>query len=162
MNGFPHHCRLLAYALLMAAVFTARVAAEDTVPTSDENGMDETATEMAANAPSVSAAFKQRRDPLWPIGWKPAPVQTVYDASPKSPIRWKEASRKIELSALSKSADGTYFVIVKGIGVVEQGDVIAIALDGLTYRWTVKEINERGLVPVRLNVTNQQGRPLDK
>ena len=95
------------------------------------------------------------RDPFWPVGWEPppkvAPTPGVVH-QPKSPIRWDEARKHIRITGLSKTSDGDYFAILKKIGVVEAGDVVAVTLDDLVYRWRVTKITNKGIVPEKIGV----------
>ena len=124
----------------------AAPGAESAVATDIEPPMD---TEVSHEA---------LRDPFWPVGWKPAPIDATAPENPKGPIRWNEAARKLEVTALSRGADGRYFAIVKDIGVVEKGDTLSVEHEGLLYRWRVKDITSRGIVPERMTATNQRGR----
>ena len=82
--------------------------------------------------------------------------------SPKSPVRWDEALKSVKITALSKAKDGRYIAIVKDIGVVEAGSQISVNYEDLTYRWRVKSISSKGIVPERLGAsarnTNRNGR----
>jgi hypothetical protein len=118
----------------------------------------------AAGAPAdgtASPAGAVERDPFWPVGWVPPPEKASSlpaDFAPKSPIRWQDAIRQLEVTALTELPGGGYVAIMKGIGVVERGDTIAVNLSGLTYRWKVESITSEGIVPERIGVTAQRER----
>jgi len=107
---------------------------------------------------SGNPALATLRDPFWPIGWAP-PKVTVTDVEevPKvvqkrSPVRWEDARKLIHLSGLSKTSDGRYLAILKGIGVVEESDVVTVTLDDFTYKWRITKITEEGIAPERIGV----------
>jgi len=119
------------------------------------------AAEPTAPAEAVSAVSESEslRDPFWPVGWKPAPVVAEPDrpqvVRPVRVIAWDEAAKKLKLSGISKSA-GVYLAVLQGIGVVEKGDVISIEHGELTYRWIVRSITSKGIVPERLAVDQKK------
>lgn len=94
------------------------------------------------------------RDPFWPIGWQPKD----WGHSPKAAEKiqglkkWELAAKQIFIKGISRSPNGKYFALIKDIGVVEEGDVMAVDYGGLTYRWTIKEVTKNGIVPVKLDV----------
>jgi len=96
------------------------------------------------------------RDPFWPIGWVP-PEFGDNDAQAHRQVgglrRWQDALRLIEIVGLSKKIDGTYIAMVKGIGVVEEGDVVSVDYEDFTYKWHVRKITSKGIVPERLGAT---------
>ena len=93
------------------------------------------------------------RDPFWPIGWEPPPKNTgPVDASPKTPIQWKEAKKSIRVTALSKTVQGDFVAILQGIGLVEKGEVIKAQHKGLIYRWTVTDVTASGVKTKQLDV----------
>jgi hypothetical protein len=99
------------------------------------------------------AAVLAIRDPFWPIGWEPPPLNTgPVDVTPKSPIQWEDAKNTIRVTALSKTVNGDYVAILKGVGLVEKGDVISISHKGLMYRWTVSDVTALGVKTTQLDV----------
>ncbi|MBM4144017.1 MAG: hypothetical protein FJ225_10570 [Lentisphaerae bacterium] len=71
-------------------------------------------------------------------------------------IKWDEAAKQLRVTGVFRKGD-KHLAVVKGVGVVETGDVVAVQYGDLTYRWVVKSIDARGIVPARLDVfpTNQ-------
>ena len=119
----------------------------------------ETVPEADASLPKVTAVEQDAlimglRDPFWPIGWEPPPESGPIDSSPKSPIQWAEATKKIKVTALSRTADGDYVAILKGVGLIEKDDVISIQHEGLMYSWQVSEITAAGVKTKQLGVSN--------
>lgn len=99
------------------------------------------------------------RDPFWPVGWTPpkaSPVPRVTRSA--SPIRWDDATRMLEVTAMTQNSAGAYVAILRGIGVVEVGDTVSVTLGDLVYRWEVREITNKGIVPRRLGVTALKGK----
>ncbi|MCE9614998.1 MAG: hypothetical protein K8T26_12020 [Lentisphaerae bacterium] len=107
------------------------------------------------------AALSRLRDPFWPIGWTPPPVEDTRNSQPttqlKGPVRWEEATRMLEPTALTQLPSGQYLAVLKGIGVVEVGDNVAVKYGGLVYRWEIKSITSEGIVPQRLGVSAPRG-----
>ena len=110
----------------------------------------------AAGADSEAAPLVSLRDPFWPIGWTPPKVTVTTDKAPvvqkRSPVRWDDARKLLKITGLSKAPDGRYFAILKGIGVVEESDVVTVTLDDFTYKWRVTGITENGIVPEQIGV----------
>jgi hypothetical protein len=105
---------------------------------------------------SVTVQADRFRDPFWPVGWEP----DVYGLAGRSGgrgeggiRRWQDAMRRVEITGLIRTADGSYLANVRGIGVVEVGDLIWVDYDGMIYKWRVREISERGIVPERVGVS---------
>jgi hypothetical protein len=119
------------------------------------------AATAAAAAPSspapaaAEAAGPLPRDPFWPVGWQPPDFGRAKEAEPEkeksSLIKWTEAAKLLKVRGITRSGK-RFFAVVSGMGVVEAGDVITVDLEGLTYRWTVAEITEKGLAPRKLDV----------
>lgn len=99
------------------------------------------------------------RDPFWPVGWMPQPVAdkgAVTGPQPKSPIRWEDAAELLRISGLSAKPDGSYLAIIKGVGVVEENDIISVNFSGLSYRWKVIAISNTGIKTERIGVISQR------
>ena len=94
------------------------------------------------------------RDPFWPVGWRPPNFgrEDVPDTGTKA-LQWEAAGRRLTITGLSKKAGGGYLAIVKGAGLVEAGDIIAVKYEGLTYKWKVTEITDTGIIRERLSVS---------
>lgn len=94
------------------------------------------------------------RDPFWPVGWEP-PVPGKVSANTtveNVPTKWDEARALLQLTGLSKSLNGKYLAILKGIGVVEEGETVSVHLKGLNYKWKITSITSKGIVPERMGV----------
>ena len=133
---------LFALLVLVGAVGTAQTA--DTSPAGTS-----TTSEVSSTAPEPLV-----RDPFWPVGWKPEPVSAGAAVGParNAVTKWDEARNKIQLSGLSKNVRGDFVAILKGVGIVEAGDVISVQHDGLFYKWKIQDITSKGIVPVREGV----------
>ncbi|NQT92128.1 MAG: hypothetical protein HQ559_05150 [Lentisphaerae bacterium] len=110
----------------------------------------------STNAPAApDTSFEVRRDPFWPVGWVPPDFGMSDDAAaPKlqPASRWKQALRLLKVTGITEGTD-EYIAVIKGIGVVEEGDVIAVNYQGLIYKWIVRSINGKGIVPERLSIS---------
>jgi hypothetical protein len=105
---------------------------------------------------SVKSGLEAIRDPFWPVGWEPPEEEEISDDGVEPPpgtsVRWDDAKKRIRITGLSKNSDGEHFAILKSIGVVEAGDVIAVTLDDLVYKWRVTRITNKGMVPEKVGV----------
>jgi len=91
------------------------------------------------------------RDPFWPIGWAPANFgQLDVGESGEALTKWEEARRLLQVSGLSRNARGKYVAIIKGVGVVEEGDTVSVTYGDLTYKWRIRAITSRGIEPERI------------
>jgi hypothetical protein len=113
------------------------------------------------NAPATPAVSAEQnplpRDPFWPVGWTPPKLGPVAAGTPTSaPVKdithWDDARKLIQVTGMSRTKDGKYLAILKGIGVAEEGDTVSITYMGLVYRWKIKSITSKGLVPERIGV----------
>lgn len=99
--------------------------------------------------------FGMLRDPFWPIGWRPpdfGKVTNVAGEDRSGIIKWNEAEKLLSLSGITKSASGKDMAVIKGAGIVEEGDTIAVTYRGLVYKWKVRKITRDGVVPDRVGV----------
>jgi len=146
--------------LAMADEAAATATAADTNTTATAEATP-AADAIPTNAPAVVAAdpLDQLRDPFWPIGWTPPPVDTAATAAnndaarPKGPIRWEEATKRLSLRGLTELPNGKFVASIAGVGVVEEGDRITLEFEGLNYHWRVQSISRAGIVPKRLGVS---------
>jgi hypothetical protein len=138
--------KLLGFAHLTALLGGIAMAEPQAVPASG-------VTQTNAAQPDISGP----RDPFWPVGWEPPKVGPTVDAAPtqapKPPTQWDEARKLLQVTGLSRRVtDGRYFAIVKGIGVVEEGDSVSVIQSGQMYKWKIRSISSRGIVPERTGV----------
>lgn len=134
--------------VLLAGLFAARADAADAPST---------------NAPSVSppvpdSSYELRRDPFWPVGWVPPDFGLSEDESAlkiQPASRWKQALQLLKVTGITEGPD-KFIAVIQGIGVVEKGDVLAVNYQGLTYKWIVRAIDRKGIVPERLGVSRSR------
>jgi len=88
------------------------------------------------------------RDPFWPAGWQPTYFGQIDEtrAGGEALTRWGEAEKLLRVSGLSRNSSGRFVASIKGVGVVQEGETVAVNLSGLTYKWTIRSITARGLV----------------
>lgn len=149
--------------LAMADEAAATATAADTNATATATAeATPTAQAVLTNAPAAVVAadpLDQLRDPFWPIGWTPPPVDATATAAnndaarPKGPIRWEEATKRLSLRGLTELPNGKFVASIAGVGVVEEGDRITLEFEGLNYHWRVQSISRAGIVPKRLGVS---------
>jgi hypothetical protein len=100
---------------------------------------------------ATNAGPKLARDPFWPVGYTPPPPVVGGERVERidKPVKWPQ----LRLKGLTRGAKGVYLAVVEDVGgLVEPGSVIAKEQDGLLYRWEVKEISDKGLTCVPLDV----------
>jgi hypothetical protein len=87
------------------------------------------------------------RDPFWPVGWAPANFGQigVEEGGQEALAKWEEARKLLKMSGMSRTADGRYAAILKGIGVVQEGDTVSVNYGDLVYRWRVCAITSSGI-----------------
>lgn len=92
------------------------------------------------------------RDPFWPVGWQPPNfgIDPSKLRARSNEIMWERAARMLKISGISRTREGGYLAVVKGVGIVEAGDVISVRFNGLRYRWRVEEVTQDSIVPIRI------------
>ena len=104
-----------------------------------------------------AAATAVRRDPFWPVGYvPPVPGQAPEDAAELSAARTWPA---LPVRGRSRAPDGTYRVLIDGIGVVGENQVVSLYEDGCWFYWRIARIDERGVLPVRLGISRKRPPP---
>lgn len=109
-----------------------------------------------ANTDAVPPTDSSLRDPFWPVGYEPpppAPPPGSVDAKLPTRIQHDLVWPEIPMRGRSRAADGAYFILVDGIGVVRTGDDITLRRDGYDFHWRVVGIDANGLQTIRLGVT---------
>ncbi len=107
------------------------------------------------NAPVAEVNIMKLRDPFWPSGWRPPNLEKKKSAAEiTSPIKWDEAASLLRIAGLTKKAGGDYIAIIKGYGIIEKGDILAVNYQGLIYKWKITEITAEGIKRKRLSVSN--------
>lgn len=98
--------------------------------------------------------FEQLRDPFWPIGWRPdARPDGKATVSPAVPLKWAEAKKRLQLTGVIRTNAGKRMASIKGVGVVEEGDVISVHFENAVYRWLVRTITDTEIVTEQLGVS---------
>jgi hypothetical protein len=107
---------------------------------------------------NVSAAAPQElptrllRDPFWPVGWAPPNFGQIgiEEGDRNALAKWAEARKQLLVTGLSRGADGKFVAILKGIGVVQEGDTVSVNYGDLTYKWRLRSISSDGIDPERI------------
>lgn len=111
----------------------------------------------------VCAAPDQKviRDPFWPVGYEP-PVM-IEAAQPgeavTTAVKVKQQWPDLPVRGISRAADGSYFALIDGSGVVRAGDDVSIKSEDVWFHWRVVGIEAKGLRTVRLGVSRSQYPP---
>jgi hypothetical protein len=107
----------------------------------------------AADATETNAASTLIRDPFWPVDWvPPQPESRLVGTNAQKRVvkveqaRWAEAQASLQQTGFSKGRDGKYFAILKGIGVVQEGDTVSVTFAGKNYSWKIVSVTEKGIV----------------
>ena len=116
---------------------------------------------VMASARAETAGTTDRRDPFWPVGYRPAPpVPTnvpppvvAVEPPPAEPMKMdpvfiqKMAAElqakirsQIKVTGFMKSAGGQQLATVNG-AIVAEGDRLDVAVDGQNYRFRVTGIS---------------------
>ncbi len=100
-----------------------------------------------------AALAAKARDPFWPIGYEPpAPLEVKGSEPLVVGISWPE----LPVLGRSRAPDGSYRALLEGIGVVKEGDDVAISKDGFQFNWRIVKIDAKGLQSIRLGVVRQR------
>lgn len=106
------------------------------------------------NAVNASAA-PAVRDPFWPIGFAPSKPEVVAVSRPAAgkPVRpapdWEAATRKLRVTGISEKK-GTFFALLKNIGLVQAGEIIKVKDEIYVYTFRISAITASGIEHVRL------------
>lgn len=102
-----------------------------------------------------SEAFKNLRDPFWPVTYTPASesekIEETKIADLKAKIKWPE----LPLRGITHAGGKRYIAIIEGAGIVETGDIVTIEQDSLIYRWIIDNVTNAGVSSTRLDVTEK-------
>ncbi|MDI6775053.1 MAG: hypothetical protein QME60_06630 [Verrucomicrobiota bacterium] len=147
-------------AILLPAVLIAGLCAGPARGQAPTTNASSTVAPDAAGQTSAIAA--ELRDPFWPIGYKkpdlrkPELARSKDQSQQENPEEVKKthdiAWPSLELAAVSKTLQGKWIAMFKGIGLVEEGDQIRVRKGDAWYRWKITAINEKGIGYDRLDV----------
>ncbi len=124
-----------------------------------------------APAPAPVAARSsagKRRDPFWPVNYRPRTEQPVrpppVEGQPDTPetvqpappagvasagVDWQAARRQLSVGGLvryrPKGADADVYSAMINGRLVEPGDVVQVDYQGIRYRWRVRAIGPQGV-----------------
>jgi hypothetical protein len=105
---------------------------------------------------ATGAEEEQKRDPFWPIGYRPAaPVDATSDSVAPAIGQPQWEWPDIPVQGRSRGDDGRYYVLIGGIGVVSAGEEIALQQGEYWFHWRIEEIDESGMRSVRLGVRTE-------
>ncbi len=104
---------------------------------------------------------KAMRDPFWPVGYEPPAM--IESAQPgevvTTAVKTKQQWPDLPIRGISRAADGSYFALIDGSGVVRAGDDVSIKSEDVWFHWRVVGIEAKGLRTVRLGVSRNQHPP---
>jgi hypothetical protein len=140
--------RTLLMAVLLGIAAVGRAASTN----------ETSAAAAPTNAPAFSLEsisgqdFERLRDPFWPVGWRPEAKDPTRkaDLSPAVAMKWAEARKLLQVTGFGRTTGGRRMAIIKGVGVVEEGDVISVHFEGAVYRWAVRSITETEIVTEKI------------
>ena len=93
----------------------------------------------------------EKRDPFWPIGFKPKyAIRSVSQGSPKAipSNSWNEAMKKVVINGVSSRKNNEFFAVING-DVKQVGDTVSVRLGTSVYTWAVDDIESPGSVKLR-------------
>ena len=61
----------------------------------------------------------------------------------------------LQVSGVANNRDGKFFAIVKGIGVVQKGDIILSPVDGVIYKYHVLSVDIDGMEVRKIATTSK-------
>jgi hypothetical protein len=105
---------------------------------------------------AVNKAPAEKRDPFWPVGYRPEKVineTTPTDTQPaavdlEGDENWSEAMSKVAINGISSRSDSEFYAVVNG-RVKSIGDTVSVNLNGLVYTWAVERIQPPNSVKLR-------------
>jgi hypothetical protein len=113
-------------------------------------------TRLAANSIDVqSEAFKNLRDPFWPVSYKPASESQKIEDTKIADLKAKISWPPLPLRGVTHAGGRNYIAIIEGVGLVEAGDFVEIVQDSLIYRWRIDKVSGTGVSSTRLDVTEK-------
>jgi hypothetical protein len=141
----------MALTVLIFAACSGRAADPEPRRAASEPGTASTSAEgLATNAVS------DLRDPFWPVGWTPpppvSPEQIATNQTRVLQSKWEDAVKRLRVTGITKLPTGKYVATVSRVGIVEEGDVLSVDYEGMTYRWRVETITKDGMQPKRIGV----------
>lgn len=109
------------------------------------------AAEKSKGKESARMEAATRRDPFWPVGYAPpAPARAAAGFETETEdVVWPA----LPVRGHSRAADGTYRILVEGVGVVGEKKVVSIQSNGRWFHWRILRITERGVESSRLGIT---------
>jgi hypothetical protein len=93
----------------------------------------------------------EKRDPFWPIGFKPKyAIRSVSQGSPKAipSNSWNEAMKKVVINGVSSRKNNEFIAVING-EVKQVGDTVSVSIGTSVYTWAVDAIESPGSVKLR-------------
>ena len=84
------------------------------------------------------------RDPFWPVGYVPPKVKKTPNLAAMgnvSQVVWP----KLNITGISKFANGSYIAFIKGHGMVEIGDAVSVKKDGFIFEFEITSVTKIGI-----------------
>ncbi len=121
------------------------------------SGPDTIVEPIPVNAPeehSSADAPVIRRDPFWPVGYVPPTpgdlelaASGTEDEIPEIP--WPA----LPVRGRSRAPDGTFRVLIDGIGIIGVNRVVSIPHRGFWFHWRIVHIDDKGVRSKRLGIS---------
>lgn len=104
---------------------------------------------------ALKSAVAVKRDPFWPVGYKPQWVieknpegQEVVLNKSEGTIDWDKAMKQVEIQGVSSRADNESFAVING-QVKCAGETVSLRVDSVNYTWMVENISPPNSVKLR-------------
>ena len=117
-----------------------------------------------------------RRDPFWPVGYAPrsaADIAAEEAAAAAAAAEAQEAVAEEQKAAVAEQAakvvwpplpvrgrsrapDGTYRVLIVGVGIVGENRIVSIRHQEYWFYWRIVSIDERGVQSKKLGISKKR------
>ena len=134
------NCSTLRHRLLLVSLLAAGCVIADTT---SGNGIND------AQKKSVL-----KRDPFWPVGYKPeyvtqaVPDKNVSDMKTQTESGWDAAMNKVNINGVSSGADNQFCAVING-ELKEVNEKLSVNYEGAVYTWEIESIAASGSVKLR-------------
>ncbi len=148
---------LTIMALLMGFGFLAladRAQAQEEIAVVSAEPVEATAVETTTE---LNSSYFKRRDPFWPVGYQPPTPEQVKAATEEeiSDRPWPA----LPIQGRSRAPNGTYRVLIEGVGVVGANKVVSVVDNGYRFYWRILRIDEKGIQLKRLRISKDHSQP---
>lgn len=160
----------MSRAAISAAGWICALAAWATMAAAEEIRAQEEAFDVSVVEEGIEQAV--RRDPFWPVGYAPRTAADVL-AEEAAAAEAQEAVAEEQKAAVAEQAakvvwpplpvrgrsrapDGTYRVLIEGVGIVGENRIVSIRHQEYWFYWRIVSIDERGVQSKKLGISKKR------